>query len=82
MNDIKTFTELDLRRYDGENGSMYIAFDGTVFDVTDCPHWRKGLHQGLHFPGQDLTSEFVDAPHGTEVFSHPCAKIVGQLIQA
>lgn len=82
MNASKLFTEFDLRRYDGESGPMYIAYDGTVYNVTDCPHWRKGLHQNLHFPGQDLTLEFAAAPHGIEVFKHPCVKIVGQLISS
>ena len=33
----------------------------------------------LHFPGQDLPSEFPDAPHKEEVFKHDCVIIVGRL---
>ena len=74
-------TESELRRNTGERGTrMYIAHDGIVYDVTDCPKWRTGLHEYLHFPGQDLTGEFPDAPHGDEVFKHPCVQIVGRLI--
>ena len=37
------------------------------------------MHEQLHFPGQDLTSElFDDAPHEEEVFIHDCVKIVGR----
>jgi predicted heme/steroid binding protein len=73
-------TELALRRNNGERGSRkYIAHNGIVYDVTDCPKWRQDLHENLHFPGQDLTSELPDAPHAEEVFSRPCVKIVGRL---
>ena len=71
----------ELRRNNGERGTRkYIAFDGIVYDVTDCPKWRPDLHEQLHFAGQDLTSELPDAPHRQEVFQHPCVKMVGRLI--
>jgi len=59
---------------------MYVAYQGIVYDVTDCPKWRRGLHEGQHFPGQDLTTELEhEAPHAEEVFNHPCVKVVGRL---
>jgi predicted heme/steroid binding protein len=71
---------MELRRNNGERGARkYIAYKDIVYDVTDCPKWRPDLHELLHFPGQDLTSEFPDAPHQDEVFSHDCVKIVGRL---
>ncbi len=77
----RTFTEVELRRFDGEGGApMYIAYGGEVYDVTDCPKWRTGLHEGLHFPGQNLTSELGAAPHAEEVFQRPCVRRVGRLI--
>lgn len=77
----RAITEAELRRHTGERGTrMYIACAGVVYDVTDCPKWRTGLHEQLHFAGQDLTSEFPDAPHGDEVFRHPCVKRIGRLI--
>lgn len=70
----------ELRRNDGEHGSRkYVAYQGIVYDVTDCPKWKPDLHELLHFPGQDLTSELPDAPHQEEVFRHDCVKVVGRL---
>lgn len=76
----RIITEMELRRNTGERGSRkFIAHDGIVYDVTDCPKWRLDLHENLHFPGQDLTSELPDAPHQADVFTRPCVKIVGKL---
>lgn len=73
-------TETELRRNNGDRGTpKWIACNGIVYDVSDCPKWRSDLHERLHFPGQDLTSELPDAPHKTEVFTRPCVKIVGKL---
>lgn len=70
----------ELRRNNGERGSRkYIAYQGIVYDVTDCPKWKPDLHELLHFPGQDLTSELPDAPHKEEVFQHDCIKVIGRL---
>jgi predicted heme/steroid binding protein len=72
---------LELRRNTGERGTrVFVALDGIVYDVTDCPKWRTGLHEQLHFAGQDLTSEFGEAPHTASVFTHPCVKVVGKLV--
>ncbi len=77
---LRTITVAELRRNDGERGTRkYIAYEGLVYDVTDCPRWRPDLHEQLHFPGQDLTSELPDAPHKAEVFLHECVKLVGRL---
>lgn len=70
----------DLRRNTGERSTRkWIAYDGIVYDVTECLRWQKDMHEMLHFPGQDLSSELVDAPHKEDVFSRPCVKIVGRL---
>ncbi|MCK6583846.1 MAG: hypothetical protein L6Q49_12170 [Anaerolineales bacterium] len=76
----RKISPLELRRNTGERGSrMWIALNGIVYDVTDCPKWRTGLHEFLHFPGQDLTGEIIDAPHKEEVLIHDCVKLVGVL---
>ncbi|CAN5799269.1 hypothetical protein BH10CHL1_BH10CHL1_42340 [soil metagenome] len=78
----REFTEQQLRYYTGERGyRMYIAYAGVVYDVTDCPKWRRGIHENQHWPGQDLTAEMSDAPHTATVFEHPCAKRVGRLVE-
>jgi predicted heme/steroid binding protein len=79
MDGERLYTLRQLLSYDGEAGAMLIAFDGVVYDVTDCPHWRSGLHEGQHFPGQDLSSEIENAPHSVEVFSRPCVRRAGLL---
>ena len=77
-----SITENQLRRNNGDRGSRkWIAYQGIVYDVGDCARWRKEMHENLHFPGQDLTSELPDAPHGEIVFQNPCLKVVGRLAQ-
>jgi predicted heme/steroid binding protein len=73
------FTLRELRRFDGEDNPVYIAYGGVVYDLSDCPKWRTGMHEQLHFPGQDLTGELLEAPHAEEVFTRPCVRRVGLL---
>jgi predicted heme/steroid binding protein len=77
------FTVQQLRIFNGEDHpKIYVAYQGVVYDVTNCPKWRNGIHEQLHFPGQDLTSELVEAPHEEEVFSRPCISPVGRLVSS
>jgi len=72
----------ELRRNNGDIGSnKYVAYQGIVYDVTDCPRWRREMHERLHFAGQDLTGELLEAPHKEDVFSRPCVKVIGRLEQ-
>ena len=73
-------TMAELRRNTGERGTRkFIAYEGIVYDVTDCLKWHGDLHENLHFPGQDLSSELEDAPHAESVFLHPCVMVIGRL---
>lgn len=73
-------TESELLRNNGDFSTRkWIAYEGIVYDVTDCPKWRLDMHERLHFPGQDLTSELNDAPHKSDVFTRPCVKVMGRL---
>jgi predicted heme/steroid binding protein len=74
-------TETELHLYNGDDyDRMYVAYKGIVYDVTDCPKWRRGLHEGQHLPGQDLSHELDNlAPHAGGVLSHPCIRVVGRL---
>lgn len=75
-------TLAELRQNNGERGSRkYVAYQGIVYDVTDCPRWRLELHERLHFAGLDLTDELRDAPHREGVFTRPCVKVVGRLVE-
>jgi predicted heme/steroid binding protein len=76
----RIITTLELKRHNGDRGSRkFIAHLGIVYDVTDCPKWRLDMHENLHFPGQDLSSELIDAPHEEDVFTRPCVKVIGRL---
>jgi predicted heme/steroid binding protein len=79
----RVITLRELRLYNGEdNDRLYVAYKGVVYDVTDCPKWRRGVHEGLHFPGQDLSIELDNqAPHAGGVFSHPCVVVIGRLME-
>lgn len=76
------FTRQELLRYNGDDHPRkLVAYQGVVYDVSDCPKWRLSLHEGLHFPGQDLTEELrIEAPHEEEVFLHDCVKLAGRLV--
>lgn len=76
----RVITMAELIRNTGERSTRkWVAFNNIVYDVTDCPRWQRDMHEQLHFPGQDLSSELVDAPHEEDVFLRPCVKIVGRL---
>ena len=63
-----TFTLDELAKYDGTNGAKaYVACNGTVYDVTDLPQWKKGSHEG-HAAGTDLTDVISQSPHGSSVW--------------
>lgn len=76
------FTLDTLRRFNGDGTPAYIAYAGVVYDVSGSRRWRKGLHENLHWAGQDLTSELSFAPHKDEVFRHPNIKRVGILVDS
>ncbi len=74
------FTRSELALHNGEDrDTRLVAYQGIVYDVTNCPKWQQYLHENLHFPGQDLTTVLPDAPHSAEVFNYPCVKPIGTL---
>lgn len=82
QNPVRQVSQRELRAHGGEGGTrLWIARDGIVYDVTECMKWRTGMHEQMHFPGQDLSGELLDAPHGVEVFERPCVRIVGRLVR-
>jgi len=75
----KKFTLEELKQYDGKDGRpAYIAYKGSVYDVTESYLWIDGDHQGQHVAGKDLTQEIALAPHGEETLKK--VKQVGVLV--
>jgi predicted heme/steroid binding protein len=74
-------TEMELRQYNGERGQpAYIAYDGAIYDVSDAPNWRGGMHRDMHYAGLDLTRSLRKAPHDAGVFQR--VRRVGVLIDS
>ena len=65
----RVFSLQELRRHDGTRGPAYVVYGRQVYDVSRSGEWRFGLHRDLHWAGQDLTDELVDAPHGVETLA-------------
>lgn len=65
--DTPVFNSETLAAFDGQDGNpAYVAINGVVYDVTDVPNWRGGLHNG-NTAGKDLTSVLGRSPHGETV---------------
>ena len=75
--DLPVVTRPQLALRNGQDKpQIWIAYKGTVYDVTASRMWRDGKHYE-HWAGQDLTDELPDAPHTDEVFSR--FQAIGQL---
>ena len=80
MDRMREFTLKELAEYDGQDGKpVYVAFGGTVYDVSESELWNKGSHFNRHLPGNDLTEQMGSAPHGADVLDRPGIKAVGIL---
>lgn len=72
------FTRSQLALHNGQDKeTIYVAYQGLVYDVTSSRLWRNGKHYE-HWAGQDLTVELADAPHSEKVFEK--FKTVGKFI--
>jgi predicted heme/steroid binding protein/uncharacterized membrane protein len=69
----------DLNQYDGRDGRpAYVAYKGTIYDMTKSRLWKNGSHVMKHSAGRDLTGLLETAPHGEDkVLAMP---VVGQLL--
>ncbi len=63
---MRKFSIDELSKYDGRDGTIYITYQGKVYDVSTSFLWKGGKHQVVHKAGQDLTDDLKDAPHGVE----------------
>ena len=78
MAELEEFTLAKLADHNGRGGNRaYIAYQGKVYDVTDCGYWTDGDHMGAHQAGGDLTDELAAAPHGPDHLDN--VKLVGTL---
>lgn len=75
----KIIKKSELSKYNGKNGNPgYVAVDGKVYDVTNCPAWKNGEHHG-NYAGTDITYALMhEAPHGSKVLSK--VPLVGKLV--
>lgn len=68
---MKEFTLEELAEYDGsnENGTIYVAYQGQVYDVSsDSKLWRNGDHEGCP-AGIDVTGMIEKTPHGAKIMN-------------
>lgn len=68
----------ELSQYNGQNGRpAYVAVDGVIYDVTNLPKWKGGMHN-MHNAGSDLTEEIkTKSPHG--IVKLKSVPVVGRL---
>ena len=65
--EIKEYTLEELAKYNGKNGTIYVAYQGKVYDVSsDSYLWKDGSHEGCT-AGKDITEEMDKTPHGAEI---------------
>jgi predicted heme/steroid binding protein len=68
MTELPTYTRSQLALRNGQDKpEIWVALNGTIYDVTESRLWRNGKHYE-HWAGQDLTPELADAPHTDTVF--------------
>jgi predicted heme/steroid binding protein len=58
----------ELAQFDGKEGRAgYIAYKGSIYDVSNSTKWKNGTHMGRHLAGGDQTTLLGQAPHGEEM---------------
>jgi len=76
---MRGFTKQELSQYSGRpGGPVFVACNGSVYDLSGSFLWRGGRHQATHTAGSDLTDELAQAPHGPEMLDR--FPIVGILV--
>lgn len=69
-----------LSQFDGkEERPAYVAYNGTIYDVTASRLWKEGSHFKKHPAGRDMTDALKMAPHKEDKII--AMSVVGKLIQ-
>ncbi len=75
---VKKFSKEELKKFDGKSGvPIYVAYKNKVYDLTQSPLWKFGIHANTHKAGIDSTESILSAPHGEGVFER--YSVVGEL---
>lgn len=77
---LPVFSADELAKFNGKEGNAaYVGYEGKVYDVSDIPAWKDGIHQGKYTAGQDLTDVLNNvAPHSSKFLTDK-APVVGTL---
>jgi predicted heme/steroid binding protein len=66
---LKEYTLEELAEYNGDNETIYVAYQGKVYDVSsDSYLWKNGDHKGCP-AGIDVTGIIEKTPHGAEIMN-------------
>lgn len=77
---VKKFNRSELRTFGGKNGTpVYVVNNKKVYDVTESPLWKNGIHAKVHNAGADLTADLMNAPHGKDVFER--YPVIGEFVE-
>jgi predicted heme/steroid binding protein len=61
----KEFSREELQQHNGnDQPTVYVGFEGEVYDVSESKLWKTGMHMKRHPAGAELTEEIGGAPHG------------------
>lgn len=73
-------TQDELSQFDGREGRpSYIAYKGSIYDVSGSRMWHGGSHMRIHSAGMDLSDILKKAPHGEDrVFKMP---LIGKVME-
>ena len=73
LTDKKDMSPCELLLFDGREGRpAYVAYEGTIYDVTASRLWKGGQHRKRYSAGGDLTNALNGAPHdGGHVLKMP-----------
>ena len=66
VSELKEYTLKELAEYNGKNGTVYVAYQGQVYNVSDSDIWKNGTHKGCD-AGTDLTGKMDKTPHGAKI---------------